>query len=221
MKKGVVLYHCNIEKIYKKRWINECIDSLINQTDTDFIFYEVNYGGSEYSVLSDSKISQEIKFWSCNLSNYAEAMNFIIEKAFDDSCDAVFNVNLDDKYHPERIEKEFNFIKLGYDLITSDFCYIEEDSSGEDSITNLMLMSSKYPNINSELEKNHNVIAHPCVCYSRKFWDFGNRYDINKTPEEDLDLWKKTINSGLKFLIIPEILLYYRIHKNQSSNKEK
>jgi len=221
MKKGVILYHSNIKSIYKDRWINECINSLKNQTESNFTFYEINYDGSEYSVLSDVEINQTKKFWSIKMNNYAEAMNFVIDEAFKDECEVVFNVNLDDNYHPERLEKQSFFIKQGHDLISSDFCYIEEFSDGSDLITNLMIMSDKLSDISNEIKRSHNIIAHPCVCYSKKFWDMGYRYDPRKTPEEDLDLWKRTIDSGCKFFIIPEILLYYRIHKGQSSNKNK
>ena len=76
-------------------------------------------------------------------------------------------------------------------------------------------------NIREQLSKNHNIINHSAVCYSRTFWDSsdncGNmiRYR-NEKPYEDLLLWKilsKTESS--KIGIVPEVLIYYRIHENQ------
>jgi hypothetical protein len=218
MKKGVILFHSNINNIYKKRWIDECINSLLNQTDNDFTFYEINYGGEDYSVLSGKKIWQDKKFWSRKMNNYAEAMNFIIDEAFKDSCDIVFNVNLDDKYHETRIEKETEFIKKGNDIVSSDFCYIEEEGEN-DRITTFMLMSKYFHDIENQLERNHNIIAHPSVAYSKRFWVNGNTYNPEMVPEEDLALWKKMKIAGYKFHIIPDILLFYRIHKNQVSTK--
>ena len=218
MKKGVILFHSNINTIYKKRWIDECIDSLLNQTDNDFTFYEVNYGGDTYSVLDGMEIKQDKKFWPVKMNNYAEAMNFIINEAFSDYCEVVFNVNLDDKYHESRIEKETEAIKKGNDIVSSDFCYIEEDDE-TDKITTFMLMSMHFSDIENQLMSNHNIIAHPSVAYSKRFWLGGNSYDTEKVPEEDLALWKKMKSAGYKFYIIPEILLFYRIHKNQVSHK--
>ena len=218
MKKGIILYHSNIDKIYKKRWIDECIESLLNQTDNDFTFYEINYNGDDYSVLENIEIQQNKKFWSIKMNNYAEAMNFIIDESFKDSCDIVFNVNLDDKYHESRIEKETEFIKDGNDIVSSDFCYIQEEMEC-DKITHILKMSNYLPDIENQLEKNHNIIAHPSVAYSKRFWLDGNKYDTEKVPEEDLALWKKMKKIGYKFHIIPDVLLFYRIHKNQVSTK--
>ena len=79
----------------------------------------------------------------------------------------------------------------------------------------------KHGDIKENLDKDHNVIAHPCVGYNKTFWsDIENRYDISKTPQEDLVLWKKSINNGYKFKIMKDLLLYYRIHNNQVSTKK-
>ena len=42
MKKGVILFHKDILKIYENSWIEKSVNSMINQTDKDFTFYEVN-----------------------------------------------------------------------------------------------------------------------------------------------------------------------------------
>ena len=41
------------------------------------------------------------------------------------------------------------------------------------------------------------------------------KYEVTDIPIEDLNLWKKAINMGLKFKILPEFLLYHRLHNNQ------
>ena len=220
MKRGVILFHSGIRKIYSERWIKKSVDSMIDQTDNNFIFYEVNYGNEDFSVVPQ-KPGMEKKFWSVKFSNYAEAMNFILDRAFEDGCDCVFNTNLDDFYHPSRIELQTKMMITGeYDILSSDFCYIEEDEDSQnDRVTHLMDIT-RFGDIRMNLNSLHNVIAHPAVCYSKKFWsNHNNRYDISKVPEEDMDLWIKSINSGYKFGIHPEILLYYRIHKNQVSSK--
>jgi hypothetical protein len=221
MKKGVILFHKNILKIYENSWIEKSINSMINQTDNDFTFYEVNYGGDSYSAIP-TNLNIESKFWSENLVNYAEAMNFILDKAFDDGCDYVFNMNLDDFYSPNRISDQTKMmIEEDFDIVSSDFCYIQEkEISDVKKDLVIRFMNIEKTNIQNHLENNHNVIAHPSVCYNKRFWlDSENRYDISKIPEEDLDLWKRSIKKGYKFGIHNEVLLYYRIHKNQVSNK--
>jgi len=210
MKVGVIFFHKNIEKIYKKRWINKCIDSVRNQSKKDLTFYEINYGDdAEPRLLGDSVFFHEKK------ENYADAMNFIISKAFEDGCDYIFNTNLDDYYSEKRIEKQLEYLEDGYDLVSSDFCYINED----DEVFHQMNIT-KYGSIFLNLKNNHNVIAHPSVGMSKEFWlDKDNRYDISKVPAEDLDLWKRSIDKHM-FYIVDEVLLFYRIHKQQESSKK-
>jgi hypothetical protein len=38
MKKGVILFHKDILKIYENGWIEKSVSSMINQTDNDFAF---------------------------------------------------------------------------------------------------------------------------------------------------------------------------------------
>jgi len=223
MKKGVILYHSNIKSIYKDRWISKSINSMLDQSDNDFTFYEINYGGDDYSVIPENS-NIDKKFWSQKLSNYAEAMNFILDEAFNDNCDYIFNTNLDDFYHKDRIKLQTKMItELDYDIVSSDFCYITERINNqifEDPIIEYKNIL-QYGDIKTNLNFKHNVIAHPSVCYNKRFWnDTNNRYDITKTPEEDMDLWIQSINNGYKFGIHKDVLLYYRIHNNQSSNKK-
>jgi hypothetical protein len=209
MKVGVIFFHKNVNLIYQKRWIDKCAESIKNQSFKNFQIYEINYGGDGNILIENSK------FYNLEKINYADAMNFIISECFDDGCDYVFNTNLDDYYREDRIEKQLNYLERGYDIVSSDFCYIDND----DNITHHMLMSRK-SDIKMNLNFNNNIIAHPSIGISKKFWsDVENRYDINKTPAEDMDLWKRSINKGYKFYIINEVLLYYRIHQNQVSKK--
>lgn len=212
-KLGVVIYHSNILNIYKPRWIIECISSLLNQTVNDFTIYEINYDGENNSVVPPT-CPNERKFFALKLKNHAQAMNFIIEQAFNDDCEIVFNVNLDDIYHPTRFEKQIKAINDGYDLVSSDFCYIEEINDSEDIPTMLMNIANR-GDINENLKRGHNVIAHPSVCYSKNFWR-SNKYNPDLIPREDLDLWQRSCDK-FKFHIIDEVLLNYRIHSNQVS----
>ena len=108
MKVGVIIYHSNIQKIYEDRWIKKSIESMINQSFSELTFYEVNYSGLNTSILNEYNINK--KFWSVKLENYASAMNFIINEAFKDECDYVFNTNLDDYYHVDRIKLQLDLI---------------------------------------------------------------------------------------------------------------
>jgi hypothetical protein len=218
MRVGVLIFHSNIQKIYKIRWVDKCVKSLINQTFEPTKYYEIDYGGDNYSVLNGYDVNRD--FYSMKLNNYAEAMNFILDKAFNDGCDYVFNTNLDDYYDVNRIKLQMDAMLLhSYDVLSTDFCYVRENSNNEDVVFHNMNISKYSNRIFSEFELGHNVIAHPAVCYSRKFWTDGNRYDGTKVPEEDFDLWTRSMKLGYSFGILPQNLLFYRIHNKQESSK--
>jgi GT2 family glycosyltransferase len=209
MKVGIVFFHKDLEKIYREEWITSCIESIKNQTYKDLIYYEIDYSGKNKNLTGCKNFYSDLK------ENYADAMNFIITKAFNDGCDFVFNTNMDDIFEICRIEKQIKYLNKGYDIVSSDFSYIDQDGNFKFN----MLPSYYNGQIKHQLNENHNVIAHPAVGYSKKFWE-GNKYDISKVPEEDLDLWRRAANNGYRFYIIPEILLKYRIHNNQVSTKK-
>jgi len=219
-KLGVVFFHKNINNIYKFYWIEKCISSMLNQTNKDFTIYEICYGKENYSVFSDHCLEDSINFkknfYHIELDNHALAMNYIISKAFDDGCDYVFNTNMDDFYLDKRIETQLKVLDTGIDLVSSDFCYINEQN-GIDSIIhymNIRFMGSIYNN----LLLGNNIVAHPCVAFTRNFWN-NNKYIDSEIPFEDMKLWKRALESGYKFKICDEELLFYRIHENQISSK--
>jgi hypothetical protein len=212
MKKGVIFFHSNIRQLYPKRWVDRCINSTVLQRDNDFKIYEINYGGDDYSVFDEINCHQEREFHSKNFSNHAEAMNFIIDRAFEDGCNVIFNTNLDDFYSPDRIEKQMIEIKNGADLVSSNMCYFEEREGLDTTL--------KYVNffdigsIEKSLIGGHNVIAHPVVALSENFWK-NHRYDPTEVPLEDFLLWKRAVSNGVKISIVNEYLLNYRLHSMQ------
>jgi hypothetical protein len=210
---GVIFFHKNIKNIYKERWIKKSIESILNQTYQDFKIYEINYGEENNSIVKEFFPDfNNLDFYFSSCSDHAKAMNFILDRAFEDGCDFVFNTNLDDYYDSSRIEKQLVKLIEGYDIVSSDFCYIEE-LNGEDTVTfNKNIKSDT--DIKLNLDRGHNVIAHPVVAYSKKFWE-NNRYLPEEIPSEDLNLWKRSINSGFTFCILDDVLLYYRLHQNQ------
>jgi hypothetical protein len=212
MKLGVIFFHKNIRSIYQERWINKCRETILNQTIKEFSIYEINYGGDDFSLFEGIELKNPHTFISEEKSNHAEAMNTIIDLAFEDGCEYVFNTNLDDYYDLNRFEKQIEFLNQGYDIVTSDFCYVEEIQN-EDRIT-FYKEIKKFGDVKSNLERNHNIVAHPCVAYSKKFWE-SNRYNPEEIPEEDMLLWKRGIEGGSKFYICDEVLLKYRLHSNQ------
>ena len=210
---GVIVFHKDIKKIYRPEWIQKCVGSIIGQTNQDFKVYEINYGGDDYSIIKEfSKGFRRHKFIAEEFSNHAEAMNRIIDEAFKDGCEYVFNTNVDDYYELERFDKQIEYLKMGYDVVSSDFSYISEIDGNDQFLVRKHI--KQYGSVEDNLRVGHNVIAHPVVAFNKKFWS-ENRYDPSEIPNEDYLLWVRAINGGCKFYIHDDSLLNYRLHGNQ------
>ena len=206
-KVGVLIYHSNLLSIYHQRWIDKCVDSIMEQTFSNYHIYELCYSEDKYQLFSGFNYQHK------PMPNHIHAMNHILDWAFGDGCEIVLNVNLDDFYHASRFEKQIKAIKQGYDLVSSNIQYIEE-RDGVD-VHGQVFEFAKL-NIHEEFNKQNNIIAHPACCYSKKFWETNKYYNTESLGFEDMELWVRSLNNGSKIHIIDEVLLYYRISPKQT-----
>jgi len=204
MKVAIIAYHKNIDTLYPPEWIDEYRASVLSHGD--YTIYECCYGGREQRIFKDSI------YQHTTLPTFVDAMNRLLDRAFADGLDAVANTNVDDFYSADRIDRQMSYIAGGYDIVSSNFALVD---NGRRVGTNIF----HNRNIRNELLRGHNIIAHPAVMYSKRFWE-GNRYEPSQIPREDLLLWQRSI-SKYKFVISPHILLYHRIHNNAVSKKNQ
>jgi hypothetical protein len=210
LKCAVIIYHSNALKIYKREWIDKCVDSIMAQTYKSFDTIELNYtqDGSADFFTKGQLIKKP-------MTNHIQAMNYLIDFCLNLDYDVIFNVNLDDYYTPDRFEKQINAIINGADLVSSNFYYF----SDERGVFKRMEMT-KYANLQIQFRKRHNVIAHPVVAYSKRFFNTGLRYK-DLIGYEDLDLWTRANYENKKITILADYLLHYRIHENQITKIHK
>ncbi len=216
MKIALMTYHKNLYKIYPKKWIEQYRSSISKQSFQKFDIYEVAYGEDSDRIF-DGDPHRGGAYLHQEFLTFNHVQNFLLDFLFDDGYDCVFNSNVDDGYSPYWMSRMIPWIRNGYDLVSCNFYLLNEGG-----------VIHRHENfhrldIAKELSRNHNIICHPAVCYSRSFWEKGNRYNPEEvqTKNEDMKLWQRAIGNS-KFIIVPEILCYHRIHSNsvcQSNNK--
>lgn len=207
MKIAVISYHKNIDSIYPKKWIEEYRGSMLNQTCKSFDIFECDYGGDSKRIFNSPY------YMSKGFKTFVDCMNFMITHCFESGYDYVFNTNVDDVYPLYRLERQLLFLSKGYDLVSGNFTLIDEDSNVIHTHDNFHKL-----NLRRELNRNHNIVAHPAVAYSKYFWH-QNRYDASQIPYEDLKLWQRSVTQK-KMLILKENLLFHRIHNNSVCKSE-
>lgn len=210
MKSAVIIFHKNIDTYYPKQWVDKCLGTIRNQSYQDFDVFELDYGGGERQIYGGSE------FDSVMMNNHAEAHNFLLDKVFRSDYDCAFNVNVDDWYALNRFEKQIPWIEKGYDVVSSNFYRVNDDESVKQSF----FFDER--DIIKEADKNHNVLAHPVLCYSKNFWTNCDKLNPTDIPFDDFILWKKCYAKGIfKFVILPDFLLFQRIHSNNVSRRSQ
>lgn len=217
MKVAALFYHKNALSLYKRRWIDRCVGSILNQP-LDVTIYEMNYGGDCQFFMPDR---DNVIHLVENLQNHVHCQNVLLDHIFSDGFDYIFNNNTDDVSCPTRFIRQLECMQEGqYDIVSSDFIYIR-DQGNTDVFVEKLEMSQYNGRIKQDLAGGHNPVCHPGVCYSKHFWDNFPHYDVNAVPREDLLCWRGAAELGAKFYIVPEVLIQYRLHENQVTAKER
>ncbi len=211
IKIAVICYHKNAEKIYQKRWIEQYRNCILLQRYYGFDIMECNYGGGDFRIFG----GDDTFFFKEKSQTFVHCMNYLLNKCFNElGYDYVFNTNVDDLYSLDRISKQIDCLQDGNDLVASNFTLMNE--KGKEYHRH----SFQYLDIESELTKDHNIIGHSSVAYSKKFWGTGSKYNPAEIPYEDLKLWKRSVAKGDRIKILPEYLMYQRIHSNAVCRNE-
>ncbi len=202
MRVAVIFYHRHAERLYSPQWLNQCVNSIRNQTFQRFDSFELAYDGT------DARYVPEAKFFSQELPGYATAANFLLDHCFyENDYDVVFNTNMDDYYSLNRFEVQLRWVLAGYDLVSSNYTIVDADDN------DIVDIDYSLCTIPYELSLDVNVICNPVVAFTRKFWLGCSRYDPAWSPQEDLHLWQQECRRW-KFGITPEHLVRYRKHEN-------
>lgn len=206
----ILCYHKNASALYPKEWIDQYRQSILTQTYKGIDILEINYGGDSFRIFDNSDFEPR------SFPTFIDALNYLLLKCFALEYKYIANTNVDDIFSANRIEKQVPFIDSGFDIVSSNFFRVYEGLNYGRSGVHYFDQC----NIKDELSRDHNVVGHPGVMYSRHFIEH-NRYIPEEQPTEDLKLWQRTIDN-FKFKILPETLFTHRVHDNavcRSQNK--
>jgi hypothetical protein len=198
MKIALISFHKNVSR-YPKEWIDLYKESILNQTYNEFDIIELNYGGG------DERIFENSEFISIELKDHAEAHNFLLHHCFKNGYDVILNTNVDDYYPLDRVEKQINTFDPDVAVSSGNYSSFSENNS-----PNIPTEFHKMI-IHNEFRMNHNIIAHPSCCYSKKIMEYKDSLISEEIPADDFALWRRLLDKGAKFKILPDVLMYYRI----------
>lgn len=192
-------------------YIKEAIDSILNQTFSDFELIIIDDASTDKSV----EIIKSYEDYRIHLikkpknSGYTNSLNHGLTLA---KGKFIARMDSDDFSLPTRFEKQIAFLEANPNVVLcgTAFQHMHNDfyvsvPEQNDQIKVGMLQECK--------------IGHPTVMMQTSFLKKHNlTYNTLMEPAEDYDLWTRMIHLG-KFHNLQEPLLKYRVHENQVSSQ--
>ena len=191
-----------------ERYLREAIDSILNQTFTDFEFIIIDDGSKDSSPdIVRSYTDKRIRFYQ-NEHNMgvAATLNRGLDLA---TGEYIARMDSDDISMPERFEKQLTFMDRHPDVAVC--------------ATGIQIFGSQYARriFSSDAEQLkidllfNSCFAHPSVMMrSHLFCNKGYYYDNSFNKMEDYELWDR-VSQRHALTSIPDVLLKYRMHPNQ------
>lgn len=202
-----------------EKYVGEAIESILNQTFTDFEFLIFNDGSKDRSaeiVLQYADKDSRIVFYNyTENTGYLKHLNEGIDKA---KGKYIARMDADDISLPQRFAKQVEFMESHGDIgVCGTWFTIFEDTT-TNTIT-IIKQAQQDSDIKIALFYSC-PFGHPTVI-ARTVLLQQNKYDANFYPAEDYELWARLVPLT-KFYNIPESLLLYRRHEtNISKNKSE
>lgn len=184
------------------RYLQEAVDSILNQTFRDLEIIVVNDGSAEPESTTILKGFQAEKTTVLHQENrgVSAARNAGIAAA---RGKYVFTLDADDLLLPSFLEKAHTLMEAdpGLGLVTCDARRFGEQEKNWDqddpTLENLLL---------------GNCIPSSCALFRRADWEQTGGFDRNLTIAEDLDFWLCIAELGRTGQRIPERLFLHRVH---------
>jgi len=192
-------------------YVEEAIDSILNQTFQDFEIIVIDGGSTDNSTVTTLKSLQKPKttiYYRKGSHLVGDNRNFGIQKA---KGKYVCCLDADDQIKSTYLEKALFLLEVyAYDIVsTSVQCF-------GNSIETWNILA--HPTL-AEILKGNQVST--VAVFSKQIWEKANGYHdygIGKDHiSEDWDLWVRMMAIGARVINISESLMLYRIHDKHTS----
>ncbi|MDB4925820.1 glycosyltransferase [Mucilaginibacter sp.] len=190
-----------------EKYISEAIESVLQQTHTDFELIIVNDGSTDgtKAIINSYKDERIILIDQPNMG-VAAALNTGLKYS---KAPYIARFDADDVCHPQRLEKQIKFLLENpeYILVGSDADYILENN---DFLFHFQCIAHSHQEIMEKLYF-YCPFMHPTVMYKKANVANAGGYPTDAHNFEDYLLWTAIAKEG-KFCNLAEPLIKYRLN---------
>lgn len=196
-------------------YLAQAIEAICAQTHGDFEFLIVNDGSRDGSAaIIDAYAARDRRIRAIHQENrgLVTSLNRMLDEA---QAPLVARMDGDDDCHPERLARQYAFMKSNPDHGVVGTQSISFDDSGA------RWASPLFPVDDAEVRAamgSRNVLCHPSVVMRRDLVRDAGGYRRQFVHCEDRDLWLR-LSERSKLASLPEALTYYRRSPGQVSNR--
>jgi len=196
------------------KYLNEAIESMLNQTFADFEFIIVNDGSTDTSLqIIESYKDERIVLINQKNTGLAKALNNGIDKS---KSNFIARMDADDISLPDRLQKQYDFLinNPEYIAVGSNAIIIDVDGN--------YVFSSSRPisdeDVRQKLPKT--PFYHPSVMFKKNVFAKAGKYCESMVKAQDTVLFNRMAEFG-KFYNLKEPFIKYRIVPTANSTRSK
>lgn len=209
IKVAIGMATCNTDA----KMLEQAIDSILNQSHSNFKFYIVNDSGANIEQLQNIKDERVIIIAHESRLGLAKSMNEIIELMEEKYF---FRMDSDDIAVPDRLLKQILFMEENDEIDIASMCGMKFGVE-----TGPLFPLWNDPDHIKSLLFFTNTFIHSSIVIRTNFLKrTGIRYDDMFMASQDYEMWSRC-SSITKMFAIPQIGILYRIHNNQISNDKR
>lgn len=201
-----------------EKWLSYSIESIINQTYTDFEFLIINDGSTDNSnVILDEYSKRDKRINVINQSNIGLTKS-LIKGIKLSKGDIIVRIDADDFASHERIEKQLIELEnKKLDLIATNFSVIDKNG---DKIK-YHDIRKKQKEILKMLLGGNSFFPHSSVMFKKEVYVQLGGYNPFFNKSQDIDLWLRFMQNKFKTGVcnLNKPLSYIRIHEEQITHK--
>jgi glycosyltransferase involved in cell wall biosynthesis len=200
-----------------ERWLSESIQSILNQTFSDFEFIIVNDGSTDRSlkiINHHAEKSSHIRVYDKPNTGLADSLNFGIENA---RGEWIARIDADDLCMPKRLEKQIGLVRSSAEFVLVGTGLVLIDGNG------IKYKEHRYPTRHNallcRLSRGGNFFAHSSALFKTSIVRKLGGYRPRIHRSQDRDLWLRMADWGI-IGCIKDPLVQIRKHLQQISHDE-